>query len=258
MKFATLHSQLEVLKSFRRPWFVAGGWAIDLFLGCETREHQDIDIAIFREDQFELQRHFSGWRWEKVVNGTSVGWDSDQWLELPVHEVRATSDERQLEFLFNERRGDLWLYRRDQTIGRSISRFRAGVALPIFPPEVVLLYKSNSPTETDLVDFHKAWPRLKSEARQWLAEAMVKVRPRTWDTVEIVDYDERWPVDFGRIVNEVGDVLGQLAIRIEHVGSTSVPGLAAKPIIDVDVLIRSAAEFAEVRGRLEQFGYIHR
>jgi len=60
--------------------------------------------------------------------------------------------------------------------------------LPIFPPEVVLLYKSKSPTETDLVDFRNAWPRLYSEARHWLADAMLKIHPVTWNTVEIVDY----------------------------------------------------------------------
>jgi GrpB-like predicted nucleotidyltransferase (UPF0157 family) len=258
MEFATLRSQLEVLKSFRRPWFVAGGWATDLFLGCETREHQDIDIAIFREDQFALRRHLSGWNWEKVVNGTSLGWGSDQWLELPVHEVRASESGHHLEFLFNERRGDLWMFPRDQTVVRSISHFRSDAALPILPPEILLLYKSNRPSKTDLADFRNVWPRLDSESRQWLADAMVNVRPQTWNKVEIVDYDERWPTDFSRIASELGYVLGQFAIRIEHVGSTSVPGLAAKPIIDVDVLIRSPLGFAEVRDRLELFGYIHR
>jgi GrpB-like predicted nucleotidyltransferase (UPF0157 family) len=61
---------------------------------------------------------------------------------------------------------------------------------------------------------------------------MVKIRPVTWDTVEIVDYDERWPADFRRIADEINAVLGELIIAVEHVGSTSVPGLAAKPIID--------------------------
>jgi hypothetical protein len=61
---------------------------------------------------------------------------------------------------------------------------------------VVLLYKSKSPTETDLVVFRNARPRLYSEARHWLADAMVKIHPVTWNTVEIVDYDERWAADF--------------------------------------------------------------
>jgi hypothetical protein len=43
----------------------------------------------------------------------------------------------------------------------------------------------------DLIDFRKAWPQLNAEARQWLSEAMVKVRPITWNTLEITDYDEQ-------------------------------------------------------------------
>jgi Aminoglycoside-2''-adenylyltransferase len=81
MEFASLRSQLEVLKSFRRPWFITGGWAIDLFLGRETRDHKDVDVAIFREDQFELRRHLSQWKWEKLVNGSPDSWDSNEWIE---------------------------------------------------------------------------------------------------------------------------------------------------------------------------------
>ncbi|MGA8481410.1 MAG: hypothetical protein WB696_25875 [Chthoniobacterales bacterium] len=63
--------------------------------------------------------------------------------------------------------------------------------LPIFPSEIMLLYKSQGPSEKDLTDFRQVWPRLNSEARGWLADAMVRVRPVTWNTVEVVDYDER-------------------------------------------------------------------
>ncbi len=258
MEFAALRSRLEVLHSLRRPWFVAGGWAIDLFLGRETRNHQDIHIAIFREDQLELRRHLANWKWEKAVNGTLVCWESNEWLELPIHEVCARSGEHQLQFLCHERRKDLWLYQKDQSITRPIAHFRHQSGLPIFPPEITLLYKSQSPSERDLTDFRQVWPRLNSEARGWLADAMVKIRPVTWNSVEIVDYDERWSADFRRIADEINTVLGELIIAIEHVGSTSVPGLGAKPIIDVDVLIRSNAQFAEIRDRLERFGYIHR
>jgi GrpB-like predicted nucleotidyltransferase (UPF0157 family) len=258
MEFAALRSRLEVLNSFRRPWFVGGGWAIDLFLGRQTRNHQDIDIVIFREDQFELRRHLANWKWKKVVSGTLVGWEPNEWIELPIHEVHANSGERQFEFLFNERRQDLWLYRRDQTITRPIADFRPESDVPILPPEIALLYKSKNPSERDLADFRLLWPRLNSEARQWLADAMVKGRPVSWNAVEVVDYDERWPADFRRVANEIGAVLGELIIGIEHVGSTSVPGLGAKPIIDIDVLIRSNAPFAQIRDRLERFGYIHR
>lgn len=55
----------------------------------------------------------------------------------------------------------------------------------------------------------------------------------------------------------VAPVLGDLAVAIEHVGSTAVPGLAAKPIIDLDVVVASAEDIPEAIERLARLGYYH-
>ena len=73
---------------------------------------------------------------------------------------------------------------------------------------------------------------------------------------EVVDYDPRWPQDFETIRDFLRPVLLS-DVTVEHVGSTSVLGLAAKPIIDVDVVTTSAAQVAEVVLRLEEIGYEH-
>jgi GrpB-like predicted nucleotidyltransferase (UPF0157 family) len=73
--------------------------------------------------------------------------------------------------------------------------------------------------------------------------------------VEVVPYDPSWPDTFREIADRVSAVLGPLAPSIEHVGSTAVPGISAKPIIDIDVVIESSDEFAAVRDRLEEAGY---
>ena len=57
------------------------------------------------------------------------------------------------------------------------------------------------------------------------------------EEVIVLSYQESWKDDFEKITQELRAVLGELAIRIEHVGSTAVEGLAAKPIIDIDVVI---------------------
>ncbi len=56
-------------------------------------------------------------------------------------------------------------------------------------------------------------------------------------TIEIVPYDERWPEEFRQIADILGAALAETAVRIDHIGSTSVPGLAAKDIIDVQVTV---------------------
>lgn len=75
--------------------------------------------------------------------------------------------------------------------------------------------------------------------------------------VIIEDYDPHWPEQFELLRSRIGTALGPLASAIEHVGSTSVPGLAAKPVIDIDVLLHSADDFPEAIRRLGRLGYQH-
>ena len=73
----------------------------------------------------------------------------------------------------------------------------------------------------------------------------------------VVDYDPQWPKTFETLRSRLAEGLGSLAVAIEHVGSTAVPGLAAKPIIDIDVLLKSASDFPLVVERLASLGYAH-
>ncbi len=81
--------------------------------------------------------------------------------------------------------------------------------------------------------------------------------------IEIVSYRPEWPDEFSRIGGELRDALGQLAVRIDHIGSTSVPGLAAKDVIDIQVTVQDLdhdVELALKRAgfeRLEDIGHDH-
>ena len=74
----------------------------------------------------------------------------------------------------------------------------------------------------------------------------------------IVDYDPQWPEMFMELRARIATVLGDLAAAIEHVGSTAVPGLAAKPVIDIDVLLSSSDGLPQAIERLASLGYAHR
>jgi GrpB-like predicted nucleotidyltransferase (UPF0157 family) len=67
----------------------------------------------------------------------------------------------------------------------------------------------------------------------------------TNDLVLIQDYDSSWPDVFSRLASRVKAALGDLVLTVEHVGSTAVPGLAAKPIIDLDVVVPSPTDLPE-------------
>jgi GrpB-like predicted nucleotidyltransferase (UPF0157 family) len=75
--------------------------------------------------------------------------------------------------------------------------------------------------------------------------------------VIIVEYDPRWPDVFEELRTPVAAALGDVVVSVEHIGSTAVPGLAAKPIIDMDVVVPSVAEISEAIGRLAILGYVH-
>ena len=76
-------------------------------------------------------------------------------------------------------------------------------------------------------------------------------------SVVIVDYDPQWPQVFHDLSRVIGGALGERALSIEHVGSTAVPGLAAKPIIDIDVVIASDDQLPAVIQALALLGYVH-
>lgn len=76
-------------------------------------------------------------------------------------------------------------------------------------------------------------------------------------TIIVSDYDPRWPVYFDQIRATLWPVVQEVAITIEHVGSTAVVGLAAKPIIDIDIIIPVEQPIEQVAARLQPLGYTH-
>ncbi|MGY1634110.1 GrpB family protein [Geodermatophilus sp. SYSU D01186] len=74
--------------------------------------------------------------------------------------------------------------------------------------------------------------------------------------ITLVEYDPRWPGLFAREADRVRTALGQVAVRVEHVGSTSVPGLCAKPIIDMVLVVPDSADEPSYVPALESAGYV--
>jgi hypothetical protein len=166
------------------PWWVAGGWALDLFLGRETRRHEDLDVAMLRRDQLALHRYLQGWDLRyATAEHTLEPWDGS-YLELPVHGIWARRSAAAVapwtcEFLLNEERDGCWVYRRNETVTRpleDIGGVRDGV--PFLRPEIVLLYKSTEDSPKSAADLEVVLPRLETDARTWLAKALAACDPR--------------------------------------------------------------------------------
>ena len=170
----------KIMHGFRGRWGIAGGWAVDLFVGRQTRAHADIDVAILRDDQAHLRARLTDARVEKVVDGQLVPWDPAERLELPIHEVHVTwPDGFHLELLLNEwdSASGEWMFRRNPRVRRGVDTvFAMGRGLPRLAPEVVLLYKSKGSEAKDDADFEAAIGVMATEQREWLREGLTATR----------------------------------------------------------------------------------
>lgn len=185
--FTELHKALEPILGFDRPWLVAGGWAIDLYLGRSTRPHKDVDIAIFRQDQLRLQGYLEGWGLYIAESGKLQRWQPGEYIELPLHGIWAYAPGREperlvdptiedypdLEFLFNERSETDWLFRKDLSIKRALTvALMQRNGIPFLAPEIVLLYKSSGMRATDIDDFLLTKEAMSEEQLAWLRKAI--------------------------------------------------------------------------------------
>jgi GrpB-like predicted nucleotidyltransferase (UPF0157 family) len=91
----------------------------------------------------------------------------------------------------------------------------------------------------------------------FIESVIERYRPTGAPTSLIVDYDPTWPAVFERLRARLEPVLAGVAASIEHVGSTAVPGLAAKPIVDMDVVVPRASVVPAAIEHLEALGYVH-
>jgi hypothetical protein len=174
----------ELLSGFARPWWICGGWALDLFLNRETRRHDDVDVALLRHDQLALYHHFRAWDLHYATPARILEpWDGRQ-LDLPIHGIWARrSPEPSVpwtcEFLLNEERDGEWVFRRNEAVRRPLEEIgdeRNGV--PFLRPEIVLLYKSSERSPKNDTDFAVVLPRLSREASLWLRAALERYDAR--------------------------------------------------------------------------------
>jgi GrpB-like predicted nucleotidyltransferase (UPF0157 family) len=88
--------------------------------------------------------------------------------------------------------------------------------------------------------------------------ATVGEPPPTYREVVLVEYDQQWPALFEQAAEQIRGALGDAALQIHHVGSTSVPGLMAKPLIDINLVVADTTDEDAYVPRLEAAGYVLR
>jgi hypothetical protein len=170
------------------PWWIAGGWAIDLFLGRQTREHEDSDVQILRRDQRAVRVLFGTWDMQAAPPPPrDEAWPFRSWrlgeeLAANIHDVWCRPTPTQpwaLQLMIADTRDDSWLFRREPTIVRPVSTMGCSTAdgIPYLAPEIQLLYKAKGLRPKDEADFAQVLPALDQERRQWLRTALAKTHP---------------------------------------------------------------------------------
>jgi GrpB-like predicted nucleotidyltransferase (UPF0157 family) len=93
---------------------------------------------------------------------------------------------------------------------------------------------------------------------QEILAASVGESPPTYREVVVADYDPEWPKWFERAAADIRGALGDAVLQLDHVGSTSVPGLAAKPLIDINLVVADTTDEDAYVPKLEPLGYVLR
>jgi hypothetical protein len=175
----------EVMRLFAGApfvWALAGGHAVEQFVGKPIREHDDIDVLVFRVDQLHCQQWLAGWDlFAADPPGTLRPWLSGEQLPIGIHDIwghRVGSEAWELQLMLAETEGDEWFSRRSPLIrGWREDLFVNYNGLPCLRVEVQLLYKAKSARPKDEVDFQAALPLLSGDAREWLRRNLWLAHP---------------------------------------------------------------------------------
>jgi hypothetical protein len=175
----------EVQHRFARfdvDWWIAGGHAIDLFVGWVTRPHDDIDVEIFRKDSDTLFDVFDGWDLHVVGHGGLLLWVRGTDIAPHVFGVwgRPSSEEPwAVEVMLADGDHTSWRFRRDPDIslpGAELIR-TSRTDVPYCTPEVQMLYKSKMARTKDDVDLARTLHLMTRSQRRWLADAIARSEP---------------------------------------------------------------------------------
>lgn len=173
----------ELLAGLVVPWWIAGGWAIDLFVGRQTRPHADIDVLVRRGDQLEVQAYLAGWDLHKTKQPGLKPWLKAEYLKPGINDVwcrRTPQSPWSLQLMLLDTRGDAWVYRRDPAISGSLDSLgkRTASGIPYLSPEIQLLYKAKAEIlDKDKADFEATVPLMSQQARSWLLRCLERRFP---------------------------------------------------------------------------------
>jgi hypothetical protein len=162
-------------------WAMAGGWAIDVWLGEQTRAHHDVEVVVRRQDRAAVRAGLGFTHEWQCLDPPGSGWSvwDGQALEPPAFQLRARSPETTFDVFLETVRDDVWHFRRDDRVCRPLVDIvtLGDTGIPVVCPEVQLLYMAKSTEDKNEHDFVVTRPRLDRDAARWLARSLAVAHP---------------------------------------------------------------------------------
>ncbi|MEU5383930.1 nucleotidyltransferase domain-containing protein [Kitasatospora cineracea] len=163
------------------PWYVAAGWALDLFRGGQRRAHGDIEIGIPAASFPEIRRRFPGYAFDGAGSGR-IWEDATPEVLAALHQtwLRDPVTGNYLLDVFREPHdGGTWIYRRDERIRLPYSDIihHTQDGIPYLAPELVLLFKAKHLRRKDQSDFDATVPHMTPAQRETLTDLLARLHP---------------------------------------------------------------------------------
>jgi hypothetical protein len=194
------------MSAYPGTWSLCGGWAVDAWLGRQSRAHGDIDVSVFHDEQRKIFEHLAGWHLiahdPNVPGDTTEPWEGRH-LDLPAHIHASLSSDAvkawvsrprsparedepmKLEIVIDERADGNWILRSEPRIALPVAGAieESPWGLPTAAPEVILFFKATAylgvpglhDRPHDTADFEALLPQLSGGRRDWLRQSIAGV-----------------------------------------------------------------------------------
>lgn len=170
------------LDGVSRPWCVVGGWALDLWQGSKTREHDDLEFTVLREDLGIFRRKLGDMEFYTVNDGTIEPLPADQHPAPEIFQIWCFDRPAgcwRTDMMIEPGTNDTWVYKRNPEITRPRIEIVSLTAdgIPYLNPSAVLLFKAKHRRPKDEDDFARARPKLPLSERLWLRDCLERLHP---------------------------------------------------------------------------------
>jgi hypothetical protein len=165
-----------------KPWCIVGGWALDLWHGCQTREHEDLEFTVLRPDLAVFREALADIDFYTAGDGIVEPLPPDTAPPTEISQIWCLDHAEhcwRVDMMIEPGTPATWAYKRDPTIVRPRAELvrTSWEGLPYLGPAAVLLFKAKYRRAKDEADFARALPKLEPGESAWLKACLEVTHP---------------------------------------------------------------------------------